>query len=141
MPDFVGKQWDVVQQQLVDTWHLTCNPMTDIETVYSDRPGGEIVWQSIPETTMVKEWDTVKFEVSSGLAASTKELEIELPQDGREQVLLEVYVGEETEPQYSEPLKCSDLTAIVPLTGNGSKMVKVYFDGVLDQTQTRRQQF
>lgn len=141
MPDFVGKQWEVVQQQLVDIWHLTCNPLTDVETVYSDRPGGEIVFQSIPETTMVKEWDTVKFQVSSGLAASTKTLDIQLPQDGREQVLLEIRVGDEEGMQYSEPLNCSDMTAQVTLTGTGNQMVKVYFDGVLDQYQSQRVNF
>ena len=72
MPDFVGKNIEVVQEQLKNTWHLTCNPATDIVMVYSSRPGGEIVKQSIPETTMVKEWDTVVFEVSSGIGEAFK---------------------------------------------------------------------
>ena len=141
MPDFVGKQLEIVQEQLINVWHLTCNPATDIEMVYSDKPGGEIVWQSIPETTLVKEWDTIQFQVSSGLAATPKLITFQLPQDEREKVLLQIYVGDETSPQYSGSLYCSDEFAEVPLTGNGTQLVKVYIDGVLDQYQTHYMQF
>ena len=140
MPNFVGQSIDKVQEQLKTTWKLTCNPV-DIEMVNSNKPGGQIIWQSIPETTMVKEWDTVKFQVSSGLSAATRQENYDLPQDGRETVLVEVFVGDELEPQYSERLYCSDGTAKVPLTGTGTKLVKVYFDGILDQNLVYYLQF
>ena len=72
---------------------------------------------------------------------SDETLDIQLPQDGREQVLLEIRVGDEEGMQYSEPLNCSDVTARVTLTGTGNQMVKVYFDGVLDQYQSQRVNF
>ena len=50
-------------------------------------------------------------------------------------------VGDETVPQFDDPLSCADQTAVVTLTGTGTQLVKVYFDGVLDQSQTHYLQF
>ena len=141
MPDFVGKNIEDVEKMLQTTWHLTFNPATDMEMVDSKESGGVIIWQSIPETTLVKEWDNIKFKVSSGLAAASKKVGIRLPQDGRETVQLTVLVGDETEPQFNDPVSCADMTASVTLTGMGTQLVKVYFDGVLDQNETHYLQF
>ena len=141
MPDFVGKNIEDVEKMLQTTWHLTFNPATDMEMVDSKESGGVIIWQSIPETTLVKEWDNIKFKVSSGLAAASKNVDIRLPQDGRETVQLTVLVGDETEPQFNDPVSCADMTASVTLTGMGTQLVKVYFDGVLDQNETHYLQF
>ena len=48
-----------------------------------------------------------------------------------------VYVGDDPVPQYKEPLSCADEYAKVPLTGNGTQYVKVYFDGLLNQEETQ----
>ena len=112
-----------------------------METVYSDRPGGEIVWQSLTPGDTVKEWDTIQFKVSSGLAAVTITEDIPLPQDGRETVLVEVFVGDEEKPQYKETLNCSDEYAIVTLSGSGTQKIRVYFDGTLAQDLTHTRTF
>jgi serine/threonine-protein kinase len=139
VPNFMGRQMEEVRKELT-TWKLTCTD-ADIELVDSDRPGGEIVWQSLDPETTAQEWDTIQFQVSSGLAATTKPLNVELPQDGRETVTVTVYVGSETSPQYNEPVNCSDIYAYVTLTGTGSQQVKVYIDGVLDQYQSQTMDF
>ena len=82
------------------------------------------------------EGDTIKFEVSSGLPPASYQLEIRLPQD-RDQVLVQVYVGDDPEPQFNDPLNCADEIAKITLTGNGTQYVKVYFDGLLSQEETQ----
>jgi serine/threonine-protein kinase len=139
VPNFVGRQMEEVRKEL-NTWKLTCTD-ADIELVDSDRPGGEIVWQSLDPESTAQEWDTIQFQVSSGLAAATKQFNVELPQDGRETVTVSVYVGSETTPQYNEVVSCSDIYAYVTLTGTGNQQVKVYIDGVLDQYQSQMMPF
>ena len=139
VPQFVGMNMEKVQEQL-KTLKLTCTP-EDIEMVYSDKNGGEIVWQSIPVNTMVEEWTTIKFQVSAGLASVSETKYYDLPQDERTTVRVQVYVGDETDPQYDETVKCSDGQVVVSLSGSGSKKVRVYFDGVLDQGQSGYVQF
>jgi beta-lactam-binding protein with PASTA domain len=132
--NYVGLQLSVAREIAAEQ-KLLCTDM-DVEAVYSERPGGEIVWQSIPKDTEALEGDTIQFHVSSGLAPANVQLEIKLPQD-RNQVLVEVYVGDDPEPQYREPLSCADEIAKVPLTGSGTQYVKVYFDGLLNQEETQ----
>ena len=136
--NYVGLQLSVAREIAAEQ-NLVCTDL-DVEAVYSDRPGGEIVWQSIPKDTEAMEGDTIKFHVSSGLAPASVQLEILLPQD-RDQVLVEVYVGDNPEPQYREPLSCADGVARVPLTGSGTQYVKVYFDGLLNQEETQYVRF
>ena len=132
--NYVGLQMDVARQKAAEQ-KLVCTDF-DVEAVYSERPSGEIVWQSIPSDTEAKEGDTIKFQVSSGLALSSMKLEIPLPQD-RETVKVDVYVGDDPTPQYSERLSCADEIAYVSLTGSGTKYVKVYFDDLLNQSESR----
>lgn len=44
-------------------------------------------------------------------------------------------------PQYNETVRASDGTVSTTLSGTGKKMVKVYFDGVLDQKQSYERTF
>ena len=125
----------VKAREMVAEQGLVCTD-GDVEAVYSERPGGEVVWQSIPKDTEAMEGDTIKFEVSSGLPPASYQLEIRLPQD-RDQVLVQVYVGDDPEPQFNDPLNCADEIAKISLTGNGTQYVKVYFDGLLSQEETQ----
>ena len=139
--NFVGMTYgDSKMLELLQKSKLTCTD-ADVETVYSDRPGGEIVWQSLTPGDTAKEWDTIQFQVSSGLAAVTITDDIPLPQDGREKVLMEVFVGDEEKPQYKETLNCSDGYARVSLSGSGTQKIRVYFDGTLAQDLTHNKIF
>ena len=131
---FVGLQLDVVLSQL-EGLGLKCDPATDISLVDSDKPGGQIIWQSIPVNDMYQEGDSIKFQVSSGLADVEIVQYYDLPQDGREHIHVQVYVGNDEEPQYDETVKSSDGQVRVTLSGSGMQNVKVYFDGALDQGQ------
>ena len=139
--NFVGMTYgDSKMLELLQKSKLTCTDI-DVETVYSDRPGGEIVWQSLTPGDTAKEWDTIQFKVSAGLAAVTITEDVPLPQDGRETVLLEVFVGDEEKPQYKETLNCSDEYAIVMLSGSGTQKIRVYYDGTLVQDLTHTRTF
>ena len=139
--NFVGMTYgDSKMLELLQKSKLTCTD-ADVETIYSDRPVGEIVWQSLTPGDTAKEWDTIQFQVSSGLAAVTITDDIPLPQDGREKVLMEVFVGDEEKPQYKETLNCSDGYARVSLSGSGTQKIRVYFDGTLAQDLTHNQPF
>lgn len=142
MPNFVGMQLADVQTLMETTWHLTCTE-ADIEYVVSDLPAGEVVWQSVVEETVVTEWDTIQLQVSSAAEEnnSGRGLTLELPQDGRAEVMVEVYVGDETLPQYKGMMPCSDVTIFVPLRGEGEQLIMVYFDGVLAGELTHVMQF
>ena len=142
VPNFVGLVYgDPKTTELLQNSMLTCTE-ADVETVFSDRPGGEIVWQSLNAGDMATEWDTIKFQVSAGLAESSITENIPLPQDGREKVLVEVYVGDSDTPQYKEVHNCSDeYVNNVTLTGTGTQKIRVYFDGAIAQDLTHYKDF
>lgn len=139
VPKFVGLNIDETLAQL-SSYGLTCTA-SDVEVVDSDKPGGQIVWQSLEPTSKVDEWTTIKFQVSAGLANSSLPITLELPQDGGDAVEVKIYVGDEPNPQYNETVRASDGTVSTTLSGTGKKMVKVYFDGVLDQKQSYERTF
>ena len=139
VPKFVGLNIDETLAQL-SSYGLTCTA-SDVEVVDSDKPGGQIVWQSLEPTSKVDEWTTIKFQVSAGLANSSLPTTLELPQDGGDVVEVKIYVGDEPNPQYNETVRASDGTVSTTLSGTGKKMVKVYFDGVLDQKQSYERTF
>ena len=139
VPKFVGLNIDETLAQL-SSYGLTCTA-SDVEVVDSDKPGGQIVWQSLEPTSKVDEWTTIKFQVSAGLANSSLPITLELPQDGGDVVEVKIYVGDEPNPQYNETVRASDGTVSTTLSGTGKKMVKVYFDGVLDQKQSYERSF
>ncbi len=134
MTQLVGRQYEAVQADL-QALGLVCPP-ENVESVYSDLPGGEVVWQSIAVNTMVKEGDVIKLQVSSGLSLVNRTAHYDLPQTSSGVVEVKVYVGEEDTPQYNETVKCSDGQVTVKLKGLGRKNVRVYFDGILDQGQS-----
>ena len=139
VPKFVGLNIDETLAQL-SSYGLTCTA-SDVEVVDSDKPGGQIVWQSLEPTSKVDEWTTIKFQVSAGLANSSLPITLELPQDGGDVVEVKIYVGDEPNPQYNETVRASDGTVSTTLSGTGKKMVKVCFDGVLDQKQSYERTF
>ena len=136
---FVGMSIDSVLSQL-ESYKLTCDA-ADVEVVDSDKPGGTIVWQSPASGETVPEWTTIKFRVSAGLASSALPITVDIPQNGKDIVKVEIYVGNEPNPQYSETVYEADGAVSTTLYGTGRKMVKVYFDGVLDQKQSYERSF
>ena len=136
---FVGMSIDSVLSQL-ESYKLTCDA-ADVEVVDSDKPGGTIVWQSPASGETVPEWTTIKFRVSAGLASSALPITVVIPQNGKDIVKVEIYVGDEPNPQYSETVYEADGAVSTTLYGTGRKMVKVYFDGVLDQKQSYERSF
>ena len=136
---FVGMSIDSVLSQL-ESYKLTCDA-ADVEVVASDKPGGTIVWQSPASGETVPEWTTIKFRVSAGLASSALPITVDIPQNGKDIVKVEIYVGDEPNPQYSETVYEADGAVSTTLYGTGRKMVKVYFDGVLDQKQSYERSF
>ena len=136
---FVGMSIDSVLSQL-ESYKLTCDA-ADVEVVDSDKPGGTIVWQRPASGETVPEWTTIKFRVSAGLASSALPITVDIPQNGKDIVKVEIYVGDEPNPQYSETVYEADGAVSTTLYGTGRKMVKVYFDGVLDQKQSYERSF
>ena len=136
---FVGMSIDSVLSQL-ESYKLTCDA-ADVEVVDSDKPGGTIVWQSPASGETVPEWTTIKFRVSAGLASSALPITVDIPQNEKDIVKVEIYVGDEPNPQYSETVYEADGAVSTTLYGTGRKMVKVYFDGVLDQKQSYERSF
>ena len=136
---FVGMSIDSVLSQL-ESYKLTCDA-ADVEVVDSDKPGGTIVWQSPASGETVPEWTTIKFRVSAGLASSALPITVDIPQNGKDIVKVDIYVGDEPNPQYSETVYEADGAVSTTLYGTGRKMVKVYFDGVLDQKQSYERSF
>ena len=136
---FVGMSIDSVLSQL-ESYKLTCDAAA-VEVVDSDKPGGTIVWQSPASGETVPEWTTIKFRVSAGLASSALPITVDIPQNGKDIVKVEIYVGDEPNPQYSETVYEADGAVSTTLYGTGRKMVKVYFDGVLDQKQSYERSF
>jgi len=140
VPAYVDQLFENVQPQL-EAFGLVCTE-ADVEVVESEKAPGTILWQSLEATTVVKEGTTIRFKVSGGLSATTKSLSVMLPQDYRDTVRLEIYVGDETTPQVNMPVDCTDKEyTTVSLTGMGEQFIKIYFDGKLDDDQCHYMQF
>ena len=139
VPTFVGLNIDETLAQL-SGYGLVCDA-ADVELVESDKEGGTIVWQSLDPLSKVDEGTRIQFQVSAGLANRTVSITVDLPQNGSDTVQVEIYVGDESTPQYSELVHTSDGTVNTTISGTGKKMVKVYFDGVLDQSQSYERSF
>jgi beta-lactam-binding protein with PASTA domain len=139
VPAYVDQLFENVQPQL-ETFGLVCTE-ADVEVVESDKAPGTILWQSIEPTTTVKEGTVIQFKVSGGLSVNTRDLTVMLPQDHRDTVRLEIYVGDETTPQVNMPVECENEMATVSLTGMGEQFIKIYFDGKLDKDQCHYMQF
>ncbi len=141
VPSFDGQQIDAVLRSLLDTWHLTCLE-ADIEYVESEAEPNSVIWQSLEPNTTVNEWDTIKFKVSKGITIVERDLTLPLPQDDRTTVQVDVYVGDEKNPQYSERIRCADgYVHVRNLRGSGTQTIKVYFDNTLAQELTQELSF
>ena len=134
---FVGVNIETARNQL-ETLGLVCED-SDIEVVASKEPIGKIVWQSLEPNSVAKEGDTIKFQISSGSSVSQPTLgsgiltdNYELPQDGRKEVHVQVYVSRETEPQFDDVVPCSQKSVQVTLKGSGEQEIRVYYDGDLE---------
>ena len=138
VPNFVGDNFYEVLPQISTVWKLNCDETADMEVIQSDQPYGTIIWQSIPANTTAMEGDTIQFQISSGPEIVSRDLNIKLPRDGRKEVYIEVYVGDEQQPQFADTVNCRDAGryTTVYLTGSGIQLVRVFFDGdpVPDQT-------
>ena len=139
VPLYVDQLFEVVQPQL-ETFGLICTE-ADVKVVESDKAPGTILWQSLEASSQVKEGTTIQFEVSGGRSSNTRELTVMLPQDHRDTVRLEIYVGSETTPQVNMPVECENEKVVVSLTGTDTEFVKIYFDNRLDEAQSHHMQF
>ena len=136
---FIGINIETARNQL-ETLGLICED-TDIEVVPSTEAIGTIVWQSLEPNTMAKEGDTIKFQVSSGSSISQPSYgsgiltdNYKLPQDGRKEVHVEVYVSREPLPQFDQVVSCDQESVQVTLRGSGEQEIRVYFDGELEHS-------
>ena len=139
VPLYVDQLFEMVQPQL-EAFGLVCTD-ADVRVVESDKAPGTILWQSLEASSQVKEGTVIQFEVSGGRSTNTRELTVLLPQDYRETVRLEIYVGNETTPQVNMPVECAQGQVVVSLTGTGTQFVKVYFDSRLDEEHSHHMQF
>ena len=145
---FVGMQIDQALAQM-ETCQLTCTE-ADIQWVASDKPLGTILTQTLEAGTEAEAWSTIGFTVSGGSGGAPagpgtgggtggtgsgsgrveRDVSIELPQDGRDSVLVEVYVGSETAPQARGTGYPADGYFQCRLKGSGTQIIHVFFDGV-----------
>ena len=135
--NFVGSNIESARSNL-ETMGLICKD-TDIEVVPSEENFGVIIWQSLESGTIAHEGDTIKFRVSSGSSGSqpsygSGELlqTYLLPQDGRNEVHVQIKVSQEEGYQFDEIVPCDQEKIVVTLRGSGEEEIKVYFDGELE---------
>ena len=104
----------------------------NVSEVNSDKPAGQVIYQSVAPNTQVDEGTSITLQVSKGPETKpevTKTIEIALPTDGRETVTVQVTLdGKEV---YTQDLKTDVGTTYVSITGSGTTQVCVYFDGEL----------
>jgi len=143
VPNFVGDNFYELLPQLASVWKLNCDEAYDMLMVDSDEPYGTILWQSIPANTTAMEGDTIQFQVSKGPGPVGREFSVILPDDDRREVYVEVYVGDEQEPQFAQTVNCrKNRYALIYLTAQqGMHMVRVLIDGEVDPDQTHEMQF
>lgn len=111
--------------------------ISNVTEVFSNKPAGQVVYQSVPANTTVDEGTAVALQVSKGPepppepTEHTKTIEITLPADGRESVSVQVTVdGKEV---YKKDVNPEQGTIYTSITGSGVKEVCIYFDGELAQ--------
>jgi len=133
VPNFVGENFYEILPQISSVWKLNCDEAYDMQVVQSNEPYATIIWQSIPANTTAMEGDTIQFQISAGTEPANRDWSIELPQDGRKEVYVEVYVGDEQLPQFAQTVKCgrNNRYATIYLTGTGVQPIRVFFDGEL----------
>ena len=112
--------------------HSTGLNIGNVSEVNSDKPAGQVIYQSVAPNTQVDEGTSITLQVSKGPETKpevTKTIEIALPTDGRETVTVQVTLdGKEV---YTQDVKTDVGTTYVSITGSGTMQVCVYFDGEL----------
>ena len=125
VPPFIGMDIEQAKKSLDGLKLGTVTP------VDSDKPGGQILTQSIDATTEVDSGTSIDFTVSSGLAPSTSSVteSYPLPNDGRQTV--HVVIKQDGTTVYDDTVDCSmGGTLSHTFTGSGNSSVVVYYDGV-----------
>ncbi|MBR3640425.1 MAG: PASTA domain-containing protein, partial [Oscillibacter sp.] len=139
VPQFVGQKIDAVRSQL-ETFKLVCTD-ADVVTVESREPEGTILWQSLEASSQAEEGATIRFRISGGLAVEEMRVSFTLPDIEDPTVSVDIYVGDETTPQYSETVRVADGLVSPTLRGSGIQMVRVYFNGQYSEKQSHEVQF
>jgi beta-lactam-binding protein with PASTA domain/tRNA A-37 threonylcarbamoyl transferase component Bud32 len=148
MPNLIGRTEEAAIKA-IEKYKLTLGGITRVE---SDSPEGEVVWQSIETDLEVDEGSVVFLQVSLGPPATptpspsqppeetqtpdddngdqpvTKTVKIKLDQK-KETLLVTVKVNGET--VYEETVETSQEYIYVPVTGKGTVLLEIYFDGKL----------
>lgn len=125
VPAFIGMDIEQAKKSLDGLKLGTVTP------VDSDKPGGQILTQSIDATTEVDSGTSIDFTVSSGLAPSSSSVTetYPLPNDGRQNV--HVVIKQDGTTVYDDTVDCSmGGTLTHTFTGSGNSSVVVYYDDV-----------
>ena len=119
-------------RKMIEELGLICK----VEPVSSDRPAGEVVYQSVAANTEVPKGTTVTIQVSTGPQTppipdpgdmKTKNIPITLPTD-RETVQVKVTVDGVV--RYDAQVSTTNSSEISPgILGSGTQEVVIYFDG------------
>jgi len=100
----------------------------------SPSPSGEVDPSAAPSDEPTTSPDVTPIPPSAAPTSATRTLRIELPQDGRETVLVQVMVDGAI--QYENTVQASVLPFTnANITGSGKKTASVYFDGVFQYSQ------
>ena len=110
--------------------------ISSVTEVNSDKPVGQVVYQSIAPNTEVEEGTGIVLQVSKGPekqepVTSTKNIEITLPDDERESV--EVRITVDGKEVYKNDVSTEQGSFYVPVTGSGVMEICIYFDGSLEK--------
>lgn len=127
IPDFTTMNIDKAKDDAENTYNL----VVKVTEKASDQPEGTVIEQSIPVNTEVDKGSTITFTVSDGSLVSkdtTITIGCELPTD-RDTVQLTVDVNGVV--QFDKPVDCSQESIPVSVTGSGTQMVTIYWDGVV----------
>jgi len=127
LPDFTTMNIDKAKQDAQTTYQLTVK----VTEQASDQPAGTVIGQSLAAGTQVAVGSTITLTVSDG-SQVTKETTItvdcELPTD---RATVQLTVDVDGIVQFDKPVECAQEYLTVSLTGTGTQMVTVYWDGVV----------
>lgn len=127
IPDFTTMNIDKAKGDAENTYNL----VVKVKDAASDQPAGTVIDQDIGVGTEVNKGSTITLTVSDGSQVSkesTITIGCELPTD-RDTVQLTVDVDGVV--QFDKPVECSQESLPVSVTGSGTQMVTIYWDGVV----------
>lgn len=108
-----------------------------VTEVYSDKPVGQVVYQSVAASSSVDEGTSVVLQVSKGSEPKpthTKTVKVVLPEDDRESV--EVRITVDGKEVFKNSVSTAQGTFYHSVTGSGSMEICIYFDGELEESYT-----